>query len=447
MMCKSVILAKLFHFSMMIFSGLAIYAFTKRYFSRDIAFFASALFFLTPGIFTQATYAYIDLSWTFYAFLGFYAFVLWNFKADKRWLILSAVICAMAADTKYIAATCPFIIFSLLVIIGFFYKKEKALTLRSAVLFSIVAGVVMLPYYIRPYLYTGNPVYPFYIKYIAESGWCRPDGGFGIDKNILNFVISPWFLTYYPGSLFGGAESQIGPIYIAFLPGLFLIKKRDFHISLIILFSCIFFILWFFAFQAVRYLMPIIPFLAILVGYIVTNMQDVDKNLSRFIKSTLIFLLIFNFTLSLYYNKEEISFFARGADAKEYLAKENKTGKIFHFINKNTSADSKILLVNEIRTFYLDRSSIREDHYAIFDSYYNMSKAKIMTELKGKGITHILFGESTHHLSDEPYTGNSLKKLLKDRNFVSRYLDKITEVEYDYDISHKTKYKLYRIKT
>ena len=59
MMCKSVILAKLFHFSMMIFSGLAIYAFTKRYFSRDIAFFASALFFLTPGIFTQATYAYI----------------------------------------------------------------------------------------------------------------------------------------------------------------------------------------------------------------------------------------------------------------------------------------------------------------------------------------------------------------------------------------------------
>ena len=438
-------LAKLFHFAVALMGGLVIYSFGRRYINREVAFLAAAIFLLTPGVFTQATYAKNDIGWAIYAFMGFYAILIWDFSSKKRWLILAGVMCGIAADTKYLGLVTPVTVGLVLIIKGLLERKNHKDLAKSFVLFTIAVIVVIFPYYIRPYLYTGNPLYPFYVKYIGESGWYRPSG-FGMDKNLLNSIISPWFLTFYPGKMFGGNESQLGPIYLSFLPALLFLKKKGKPILFISIVAGIFYFFWFFKFPAVRYILPIIPFLALLCGYVIWAIDNRNKYFGYIIKVIFTVFLVLNIGLCMYYNKEEIAFFLRGANVDRYLAKQDRSSRIFQYINKHTPPTSKILLLREIRTFYLDRENIREIYYRIHDKYHLKKVVEIFSDLKSKGITHILYAESKNMLVREKHPGNSLLGLVNNEFLVRKYLDEIKIVNYDSDPAYKTLYTLYRIK-
>jgi len=448
MLFDNPLLAKLFHFSMAISGILAIYAFGRRYVNREVAFLAAAIFFLTPGVYTQATYAYVDIGWAFYTFMGFYAIMLRGSSTEIKWLVCAGVMCGIAADTKYIGLITPVIIGLVLIINGFLRKENYKVLTKSFVLFSIIVVIIIFPYYFRSYLCTGNPLYPFYVKYIGESGWYKP-AGFGMDKNLINFIASPWFLTYYPGKTFGGNESQLGPFFLAFLPALLFLRKKGKPILLISIFSGIFYFFWFFKFPAVRYILPIIPFLALLSGYVIWAMDNRSKYFGYLIKVIFSVFLVLNFGLCIYYNREELAFFPNGANVEDYLATQDRSSKISQYINKNTPPTSKILLVNEIRNFYLNRSHIRELYYRIYDKYQLKEIDAIIDDLEIKGITHILYAESRNNVAEDmPIAGqdNRFSVLIKNRKFVNEYLNKMVEVDYDFDPLQKTRYTLYSLK-
>ena len=443
-------LAKLFHCAMALFGCLAVYSFGRRYINREVAFLAAAIFFLTPGVFTQATYAYIDIGWAFYTFMGFYAIFLRDFSSEKRWLILAGIMCGIAADTKYIGLITPVTVGIVLIVKGLLQKEDYKDLAKEFALFSIIVVAIIFPYYIRPYLYTGNPFYPFYAKYIAESGWYGREGSlgfnFGMEKTLLNFLVSPWYLTYYPGKIFGGNESQIGPIYIAFLPALLFLKEKCKPILIISIFTGIFYFFWFFKFPAVRYILPIIPFLALLSGYIVWAIDNRSKYFGYLIKTVFSVFLVLNFGLCFYYNREELVFFSTGANVENYLAKQDRSSKIFQYINKHTPPTSKILLVNEIRNFYLDRSHIRESYYRKNDEYHLNEIEEIITDLKSKGITHVMYAEPKSAEENGERPKNCFPELVKNEHFVGKYLNEIKVVNYDTDPTQETKYILYRLK-
>jgi len=450
MLFDNPLLAKLFHFLMALLGGLAIYSLGRRYINKEVAILATAIFYLTPGVFTQATYAYIDIGWAFYTFMGFYAIMLWDFSSERRWLVLAGVMCGIAADTKYIGLITPVTVGLVLIIKGFLQKEKYKELARNFALFSIIVVIIIFPYYIRPFLYTGNPFYPFYVKYIAESGWYGQSGfDFGMKKTLLNFIISPWYLTYYPGKTFGGNESQLGPIFLAFLPALLFLRKKGKPILLISIFAGIFYFFWFFKFPAARYILPIIPFLALLSGYFVWAMDNRSKYFGYLIKTVFSIFLVLNFGLCIYYNREELAFFLKGANVEDYLAKQDRSSKIFQYINKNTPPTSKILLVNEIRNFYLDRGHIRECYYRIHDKYQLKKIDAIIDDLETKGITHILYAESKNNEMNDmpiPDPDNRFSVLIKNRKFVNEYLNKMVEMDYNFDPLHKMRYILYSLK-
>jgi 4-amino-4-deoxy-L-arabinose transferase-like glycosyltransferase len=432
---------------MALFGCLAVYSFGRRYINREVAFLAVAIFFLTPGVFTQATYAYVDIGCAFYTFMGFYAILLRDFSSEKRWLILAGIMCGIAADTKYIGLITPVTVGLILVIKGLLQKESYKDLTKSFVLFSIIVTVVIFPYYIRPYLYTGNPFYPFYAKYIAESGWYGHSGfDFGMKKTLLNFIVSPWFLTYYPGKIFGGNESQLSPIYLAFIPALLFLKEKCNPILIISIFTGIFYSFWFFKFPAVRYILPIIPFLALLSGYVIWAIPNRSKYFGYLIKIIFSGFLVLNFGLCVYYNKEEIAFFSKGADVEDYLAKQDRSSKIFQYINKNTPPTSKILLVNESRNFYLDRRHIRENYFRRYDKYYLNDVDEIIADLERRGITHVMYAEPKNTEVNGELPKNCFPKLVKNEYFVGKYLDEIKVVNYDTDPTQETRYILYRLK-
>jgi len=448
MLFDNPVLAKLFHFSMASIGSLAIYSFGRRYINREVAFLAAAIFFLTPGVFTQATYAKNDIAWAFYSFMSFYAILLRDSSSERRLLLFAGVMCGIAADTKYIGLITPVAIGLIIIIKGFLHRENHKDLIKSFTLFAITVIVVIFPYYIRPYWYTGNPLYPFYVRYIGENGWYRPSG-FGMDKNLLNFILSPWSLTFYPGKIFGGNESQLSPIYLAFLPVLLFLRKRGKPILLISIFAGIFYFFWFFKFPAVRYILPIIPFLALLCGYVIWAMYSRSKFFGYGIKTIFSIFLVLNFGLCIYYNREEMAFFSKGANVEDYLATHDRSSKIFQYINKNTLPTSKVLLVNEIRNFYLDRDHIRELYYRIYDKYQLKETDAIIDDLEAKGITHILYAESRNKKVDKmPISGqvNTFSVLIKNKKFVNEYLNEMVEMYYDFDPLQKRMYRLYSLK-
>jgi len=449
MLFDNPLLAKLFHFSMALLSGLAVYSFGRRFINKEVAILAAAIFFLTPGVFTQATYAKNDITWAFYLFLSFYVILLRDSGSnERRLLIFAGVMCGIAADTKYIGLITPVTIGLIIIIKGFLHRENFKDLTKSFVLFSITVVIIIFPYYIRPYLYTGNPLYPFYFKYIGETGWYRPSG-FGMDKNLMNLIVSPWFLTYYPGKTFGGNESQLGPFFLAFLPALLFLRNKGKPILLISIFAGTFYFFWFFKFPAVRYILPIIPFLALLIGYVIWTMGNRSKLFGYLIKTIFSIFMVLNFGLCIYYTREELAFFSKGADVEEYLAKQDRSSKIFQYINKNTPPTSKVLLVNEIRNFYLDRDHVREFYYRIQEQYQSKKIDAIIDDLETKGITHILYAESRIKEEDDiPTSGldNRFSVLIKNKKFVNKYLRELVKVDYDFDPLQKMQYRLYSLK-
>jgi hypothetical protein len=106
------------------------------------------------------------------------------------------------------------------------------------------------------------------------------------------------------------------------------------------------------------------------------------------------------------------------------------------------------LLIGELRTLYLDRENILEIYYRIYDKYYLKDVSGIINDLKSKDITHILYAEMQNK-SDKaptvPETNNRFSALIRDSNFVSKYLDKVVEMTYSYS-SPQIRQILYRLK-
>jgi hypothetical protein len=202
-------------------------------------------------------------------------------------------------------------------------------------------------------------------------------------------------------------------------------------------------------FPAVRYILPVIPFLALLSGYVIWAIHNRSKYFGYLIKTVFSVFLVLNLGLCIYYNREELAFFSNGANAEEYLATHDRSSKISQYINENTPPTSKILLVNEIRNFYLDRNHIRELFYRVNDKYQLKEVDAIIDDLEIKGITHILYAESRNNIvEDMPIADqdNRFSVLIKNKKFVNEYLNEIVEVDYDFDPLQKKRYRLYSLK-
>jgi hypothetical protein len=130
-------------------------------------------------------------------------------------------------------------------------------------------------------------------------------------------------------------------------------------------------------------------------------MDNRSKYFGYLIKVIFSVFLVLNFGLCIYYNREELAFFPNGANVEDYLATQDRSSKISQYINKNTPPTSKILLVNEIRNFYLNRSHIRELYYRIYDKYQLKEIDAIIDDLEIKGITHILYAESRNNVAED----------------------------------------------
>jgi 4-amino-4-deoxy-L-arabinose transferase-like glycosyltransferase len=167
-------------------------------------------------------------------------------------------------------------------------------TIPHAALWGAVSLIVGLPWYIKTWLYTGNPVYPFFYNLFGGRYWNAENAAlysgdqarFGIDKTPVSLLLGPWQVTMEPltrnwvNSLIppGSPEPErpfiftefisfsLSPILLALFIAapLLLGKRRLSQVSIyLVLFSIGVYVFWFFLMQQTRYLIPAIPAIAV----------------------------------------------------------------------------------------------------------------------------------------------------------------------------------------
>lgn len=440
MLLGSDILAKLFHFLFGVLTLVGILGLSQRHFNPKSSLLTSAIFYISPLVIFLSRTAYIDLALTFYELLAVYAFLNWITSSyQNRWLIILAIMSGFVVGIKY-PGIYTMIILALSIISFGLIKIGLRKTVMKIAIFGIICCVVGSPWYIKNTLWTHNPFYPFLEDLFIRKVSLTPmqvitaqtsNKVFTMGKTWLNALFLPWNITIHGslGSLPFGAT--ITPIYLMLLPLLIFIKKVKVVGIYLVLYIILKFILWSFGLQSTRYLLPLFPFLSIVLASIFYAFFDTPKLL--IIKRVILVIIISIWMAILSWESFQIIHyrnpinFILGLESRDDFIRRNAEKGYYNamkFINEQLPKDAKIFFIGEKKGYYCHRNFIPDFtlvHWIWkYLNYKDMGKMK--EYFKKNQITHILVNTNVISCYYYPDKGVSKEEVESFNAFAQTYL-------------------------
>lgn len=295
------ILPKFIHMAFGLGTAILLYNYLRMQLGRIWGLLGALLFLSTPIMIRLSTTAYIDLGMLFFITGSVLSFLRWR-DADyrrSRWLVLSALCMGLAAGSKY-NAIIAWAYLNLAVVFHHSRDTNRSReSLKCGGLFFAAALIVVSPWLVKNILLTGNPVFPLFdglFDYFrsdpqaVEHTAAAPGGAFAYNlfqEREWAYGENLWQVLLLPIRIFLEGKDHVpqyfdgvlNPLFLIMLPFAWLGRNLKRDRAFLLSFSVFYF--FFAAFTAglrVRYLLPIVPCLAILaVGGI--------KNLSEWLKS------------------------------------------------------------------------------------------------------------------------------------------------------------------
>lgn len=413
-MLKGTMVAKLINFTCGILTLFGITYFCRKHFkSTTMGIIASTAYYFVPNVMFRSWTATTDIGLTFFTFLSLSALINSISEKNNRWLTLSAIFAGFIMGIKY---TGVFFIFGLIMVL--LLEKNK-ITGKIVKIFkwSGILLIVFSPWLIRNIMESGNPVHPFFEKYInvkhpyqlaprsSAEFYSKPTSRLQLQK-FINLMKLPWEL-----SIKGGGTKKydspsyymIGAIFLAFIPLLLFLKtnNKKFVYPLLIfsLFSYVFWGLWS---SKTKYYAPAIPALAIMAGYVIVKVREINKSAGK-IFILVFFILIsgnFLFMLPLAHNIYQPFSILTGSLSPDVYLSSSRPGypypsySIYKYINDNLSKDTKVLIFGDAKSYYIRRKFVAfsaGSFNPLIEYLNNADDVKTFYDyLKQKNFTHIV---------------------------------------------------------
>ncbi len=434
MLLSSDILAKLFHFLFGILTVIGIISLSRRYFNPKSALLGGCIFYICPLVIFLSRTAYIDLALTFYELLSIYAFLNWATSLNRKWVMILAVMCGFVVGIKY-PGIYNVIIFGLS-LIGFgIVKLGLRKTLICLAIFISICCLVGCPWYIKNFWHTHNPFYPFLENLFIGKASLTPlevitaqtsRQAFTMRGESLNSLFLPWNITINGclGSLPFGAT--ITPVYLLLLPFLIFTRKP---IEIYLIFYIILkFILWSLGLHSSRYLLPIFPFLAIVltgIFYTITS-QACFRRLIIFIIIGIWGALLSWDGFQIIHYRNPINFILGFESRDDFIRRNAEKGyyNTIEFINTYLPEKSRIFFIGEKKGYYCRRNYIPDfspEHWTWKYQNYN-DMAGMREYFRQTQITHILVNTKVISCYYYPDNGVSKKDVESFNQFAQTYL-------------------------
>ncbi|MBD3296002.1 MAG: phospholipid carrier-dependent glycosyltransferase [Candidatus Omnitrophica bacterium] len=346
------VLAKLFAWGIGIITCYGVFAVSKTVFSKRAAILSSAVYLLTPIVFTQMGYAYVDISMALYSFACLLAFTVFIRERTAQWACLTGIFAGFVMSVKY-SGVIPMSAMSFLFFFCLLLLPHKKDLIRGMIIALFFGFLFCCSWYLRAYIVKGNPVYPYLAEMFSGNGWQRnAENIVGSRFSIKDLLALPWQLTMFPAR-FGG--ESVGVFFLVFSPLIFFIKNVRKAMPYII-FTVVYLGMWFFVDPyVVRFIFPALLPLSVLEGGGIDAVLTGRQIYSRIIRSSFVCVCLLSMSIMAYHIIPVVKV-AVGLEARNsFLSRKERTYEVAVYINKNTPENSNILLVNEIRTYYIDR--------------------------------------------------------------------------------------------
>ncbi len=224
-----------------------------------------------------------------FAFMAFVFYAEYFKDNSLKLIILSGIFAGLAASTKANS-----LIFAFAILMTLSISRHR---LKHVLIFCAMAFIFGSPWYIKSFIQTGNPLYPFFHEYFNSPVWHDLFTGFNNSTNvandnrsILNFMTSPFRLVYWPDIF----RTRIGPLPMILLPLLALIRGVPPMVKKALIISAIFYPFWYIAWPVGRYLMPIIVLLSFVGAFILGEITARSRYISLIVILGFCGLIILN---------------------------------------------------------------------------------------------------------------------------------------------------------
>ncbi len=440
--------------SVLVFNGLigalitlGLVGFLEKKLDQESAWVGVASLF---GGFTFASalsWGYVDLMAAFFG-LGV-VILLDDFRktGDKKSVFSAGIFSGLAFGCKYPAGV--IILAGISSLIYYFLKNKNKNWFKSIGLFSLGAGLLVLPWMIKNFAFTGNPIYPFFFE-SGSMNQIRLNVYQGMESygNLLDLFFLPIRATIMGVDGTNGYSVSIGPLLlglgvIAFLGW----EEKDYEHKLSIvnagLITFIGILVWAIGNQFSGYLIQtrfyfvLFPAFAILAGFgyfQIKQYQIGQVRIKRLVNIFIIMVLAFNSfqLIAEVVEKGVLSNVFGYQSNQEYL--EKNLGWYARAIDEINLLDEgeKVLFFYEPRGFgcipKCDPDEILDQWKITYHKF--KSNEEIITDWKNDGFTHILvYTKGMEFLREEqdphhpPVELDALEKLTTSLSLVANYGD------------------------
>jgi hypothetical protein len=394
--------------------GLGVYF--RQYLSPRLAWFVPVLFFSTPTFFEISASAYIDLALAGFMFFTFYAWDRWRETRLPFWFFYMALFAGAAWATKLTG-----LIALPLVVLGIAWEGKKdnnpAQVLKHIVIFSGIVFLFMAPWWIRNYIYTGNPFLPLLMQFLGGEDRVNWDPNrallfdhyvklFGMGRGLWDLVLLPYNLTFHSQPHTLKFDGQIGIVFFMLIPALIagLWKPRPPRWMALSICFAVLMLFWFVYFQYVRFLAPAFTALTLLaVAGLekITRPKSEDGSTSGWLSQLLLGVVACGVLFNLYliwgiWQETAPGKYVAGKETRDqYLARNVPRYPMYQAMNR-LNPEARVLWVYMRNLGYLAERSFHSD--SVFEAHtlqtllsQDASPDGLRRQLKSLGISHLMF--------------------------------------------------------
>jgi 4-amino-4-deoxy-L-arabinose transferase-like glycosyltransferase len=437
LLVKAETLTHLVTWATLLLTCLGLVSFGRYLISLRIGLAAAAIFSSTIMVTSLSGTALIEMPLTWAFFLSVAFFMLWLREKQDRYWILSAVLAGLAASTKFNAAVMAAILGLLVLAVTLYRRQGLRVAVRRFAGFGLIAFLVVSPWYVKSWLQTGNPLWPFFSGVFPTRDWSPLVNSYLFDfiqspnlpLSLPNFFYAFWLVSADYGKI-GPLSFRLGWLYLAaILPAAAaawkMARPQRAWLAWLAGLGFLFYVSWFFQTHQARFLMPVVPVFALAVAAGVQPLLESRLPLLRWAAGlALLGLLLAN---SWAVDAGEVALlrsnkaYLLGLQTREqYLSLHSTSYGAFTYANAVLPQDSYVLLaLMESRGYYLDRRYMwlnpLNQHNLALEEFQNVDQ--FAADLARRGFTHILYNTANTdrylYLQYGPHYAQLIRQLLQ----------------------------------
>jgi dolichyl-phosphate-mannose-protein mannosyltransferase len=398
----------------------ATFKIARLYVERSQALVAALAFVVFPDVANWINTSYVEIGWTAFATMSLWCILEWHHRNERpnSWIHLSAIFAGLAAGTK-LPGVFTGAAAGTIALLSSFERRRPLRSLGPAVRFALLFLAVMSPCYLKAYVYTGTPVWPFSFGFFHVNNWNQQ-----IHDRLTSVVQSRWGskpLTWT--NVVWEAWSDQSFLFLHLL-SLFvlgsLLRWRMFRKvwPLLVFAGLHYLLIWCMLTRQSRFMLPALP--AILVGLVLLTRQESDRLAGRVpfaaFWMAIVLLCLPSWLAKATTTRDTFGSVVQGLKERKDLLADDPLYQVCRMTDDAVPPKAKILLFQEIRGYFLDHDYMWGDPVNQAMVFYpELADGEALRQrLKELGVTHLLLGLGLdRNFAIDPYSLSLVRSLIQ----------------------------------